>query len=254
MESRLHRFEQPVDNGLHVRSVTKDGRVAPGAHARLPDFLVIRDPGRQRRGPVDHAAQELNPKRVLAVSIEGGLCFGLERRVARRRFELAGEGLIVEEQAKALARKIGMGDEIQFEELDSAAELARPDGRCPADPVADIVDRVIPFGRVDEHRAHAVSEKGIGQRIDAGQKRCRIGRHERRIGFAIGKRPEHLRRPCTRLSEQRARVVETGLTRCTGSIREHDDARPGALQQVMRAKLVTGVSKDQNPRCAGSKE
>jgi hypothetical protein len=56
------------------------------------------------------------------------------------------------------------------------------------------------------------------------------------------------------VSEQRARVVEAGLTRCAGSIREHDDGRLGALQQVMRAKLVTGVSKDQNPRCAGSEE
>ena len=45
MESRSHRFEQPVDDGPDVRSVTKDGRVAPGAHARFPE---------DRKGQVTH--------------------------------------------------------------------------------------------------------------------------------------------------------------------------------------------------------
>ena len=114
-----------------------------------------------------------------------------------------------------------MRDQIEFEQLDCGAEPARADGCGTSDPVAHVMDRVVPLGRVDEDGAHAFRYQRIGQRMNLRQERSGIGCHQRRVGLAIGQRPEGRRRPRAGLCQERSRVVESGIRGRTGTVRQY---------------------------------
>ena len=142
-----------------------------------------------------------------------------------------------------------MRDQVHFEEVDPCAKRSRPRRRRASDPVTDVVDRVVAFGRVDEHSLHALRDQRIGERVDNGDKRPRIRGHQRRVGRTIRQRSERRGGARARLCEQRQRVVQSRFVARTGTVRQHEDGRADHFHDVMRAKLVTGVSEDKNPRC-----
>ena len=234
--------------GLHMGSVAEDRRVAAGAHALLAHFLVVRDPRRRRGLSVDDTPEELDAKRVAAVALAGGLDLGPERRVAGRGLELAGECLVVEHDAQAVAGGIGMRNQVDLEEIDPCAKRPRPRRRRAANPVADVVDGIVAFGRVDEHRLHALGDERVGERVDARDERPCVAGHERGICGAIRERPEPRGGTRAHLREQRQRLVQPRFIRRAGAVGQHDDGRADHLHQVMRAELVTGMSENQNPR------
>ena len=145
-----------------MRAVSED-RWRIARRARAPRRLLRSTESRTTAAArsVDYAAQELDAERVPPVALERRVGLGLERHVSSGRLELARERLIVQHQTQPVAWPVGMGDQIELEERDSRAELPRANGRGPADPVADVVDRVVALGRVDDHGADTFGQEGI---------------------------------------------------------------------------------------------
>ena len=117
--------------------------------------------------------------------------------------------------------------------------------------MADVVDGVVALRGVDEHGSNVVREQGVSNPVDLIEERCLVGRHERQVGGAISDRTEPAGGPSSGSGEQRARVVEPRFGGRSRSIGQDDDAWLDAFEQMMGAKFVTGVSKDQKPGLCG---
>ena len=181
-------IHQPIDHRLDVRPVAKDRPVATFPHARLAHLLVIRNPGwqraRVRRTRGAGTQPERHPGRIASNAASAS---ALQRRVAAHVPRACGE------TPRSSSEREGPRPDSRDGRRDPArrARFPRRDWRARMAPPGRSSGRrrgpgcsLLPRRR--RPRARALCER-VGKRIDAAAETVsRVGRHERRVGLAIG--------------------------------------------------------------------